>query len=243
MSASAAARKPAKFQTVNTDANGSRSRRAARLTQRIATFDDEARPISRASGRSAPNEPATTIIWRGCANGRRAAGEEKANERRSSIAASDPRRSAWVAANAGAGKTHTLANRVTRLLLAGAQPPNASCASPIPRPRRRRWPDACSISLATGRCCPTKSWREESSRSAPSSAARRICGKRAGLFAEALGNAGRAEDPDHPCLLPVCADRAFRWKRACRPRSACSTTSTARELMAEARARVLERAG
>ena len=36
------------------------------------------------------------------------------------LAASDPRRSAWVAANAGAGKTHTLANRVTRLLLAGA---------------------------------------------------------------------------------------------------------------------------
>ncbi len=35
------------------------------------------------------------------------------------LAASDPRRSAWVSANAGAGKTHTLANRVTRLLLAG----------------------------------------------------------------------------------------------------------------------------
>ena len=33
--------------------------------------------------------------------------------------ASDPHLSAWVAANAGAGKTHTLANRVTRLLLAG----------------------------------------------------------------------------------------------------------------------------
>jgi len=34
-----------------------------------------------------------------------------------SIAASDPARSVWVAANAGAGKTYTLANRVTRLLL------------------------------------------------------------------------------------------------------------------------------
>ena len=38
------------------------------------------------------------------------------------LAASDPRRSAWVSANAGAGKTHTLANRVTRLLHDGARP-------------------------------------------------------------------------------------------------------------------------
>lgn len=41
--------------------------------------------------------------------------------------ASDPQLSAWVAANAGAGKTHTLANRVTRLLLAGAKPERILC--------------------------------------------------------------------------------------------------------------------
>jgi ATP-dependent helicase/nuclease subunit A len=40
---------------------------------------------------------------------------------------SDPRVSAWVAANAGAGKTHTLASRVTRLLLAGARPERILC--------------------------------------------------------------------------------------------------------------------
>src|SRR5580692_12426985 len=40
---------------------------------------------------------------------------------------SDPRVSAWVAANAGAGKTHTLANRVTRLLLADAKPERILC--------------------------------------------------------------------------------------------------------------------
>ncbi len=44
-----------------------------------------------------------------------------------SISAADPSRSAWVAANAGAGKTHTLANRVTRLLLADAQPAKILC--------------------------------------------------------------------------------------------------------------------
>ncbi len=41
--------------------------------------------------------------------------------------AADPHRSAWVSANAGAGKTHTLANRVTRLLLDGARPAKILC--------------------------------------------------------------------------------------------------------------------
>src|SRR2546430_10543317 len=43
------------------------------------------------------------------------------------LAAADPRRSVWVSANAGAGKTHALANRVTRLLLAGAKPERILC--------------------------------------------------------------------------------------------------------------------
>jgi ATP-dependent helicase/nuclease subunit A len=41
--------------------------------------------------------------------------------------AADPKRSAWVSANAGAGKTYTLANRVTRLLLDGAKPERILC--------------------------------------------------------------------------------------------------------------------
>jgi ATP-dependent helicase/nuclease subunit A len=43
------------------------------------------------------------------------------------LLASDPSRSAWVAANAGAGKTYTLAARVTRLLLAGSPPERILC--------------------------------------------------------------------------------------------------------------------
>ncbi|MGH6829401.1 MAG: double-strand break repair helicase AddA [Rhizomicrobium sp.] len=43
------------------------------------------------------------------------------------IHASDPAHSAWVAANAGAGKTFTLANRVARLLLAGTGPEKILC--------------------------------------------------------------------------------------------------------------------
>lgn len=44
-----------------------------------------------------------------------------------SMVASDPDISAWVAANAGAGKTYTLANRVARLLLADTKPQKILC--------------------------------------------------------------------------------------------------------------------
>ena len=43
------------------------------------------------------------------------------------IAAADPARSAWVAANAGSGKTRVLIDRVARLLLGGASPETILC--------------------------------------------------------------------------------------------------------------------
>src|SRR5436190_21601905 len=43
------------------------------------------------------------------------------------LEASDPERSAWVAANAGSGKTHVLAQRVIRLLLSGVDPARVLC--------------------------------------------------------------------------------------------------------------------
>ncbi|MEI9989271.1 MAG: double-strand break repair helicase AddA [Rhizomicrobium sp.] len=48
-------------------------------------------------------------------------------EKDPSVIAANPAHSAWVAANAGAGKTHTLANRVTRLLLARTDPERILC--------------------------------------------------------------------------------------------------------------------
>ena len=47
--------------------------------------------------------------------------------RRVQFEASDPRISAWVAANAGSGKTHVLAQRVIRLMLAGTEPAKILC--------------------------------------------------------------------------------------------------------------------
>src|SRR3979490_1255726 len=46
---------------------------------------------------------------------------------RLAIAASDPATSAWVAANAGSGKTHVLAQRVINLLLRGVDPAKILC--------------------------------------------------------------------------------------------------------------------
>ncbi len=43
------------------------------------------------------------------------------------IAASEPGRSSWVAANAGSGKTRVLTDRVARLLLAGTEPARILC--------------------------------------------------------------------------------------------------------------------
>src|SRR3954470_21246870 len=42
-------------------------------------------------------------------------------------AATDPISSAWVSANAGAGKTYLLTDRVTRLLLTGSHPSRILC--------------------------------------------------------------------------------------------------------------------
>src|SRR3954463_16300491 len=47
--------------------------------------------------------------------------------RRLQVEASDPATSAWVAANAGSGKTHVLAQRVIRLLLDGVDPARILC--------------------------------------------------------------------------------------------------------------------
>ncbi|MHC8508083.1 MAG: UvrD-helicase domain-containing protein [Rhodospirillales bacterium] len=43
------------------------------------------------------------------------------------IRAADPARSRWVEANAGAGKTKVLIDRISRLLLAGAGPSRILC--------------------------------------------------------------------------------------------------------------------
>ncbi|HZA02016.1 MAG TPA: UvrD-helicase domain-containing protein, partial [Hyphomicrobiaceae bacterium] len=56
-----------------------------------------------------------------------ATGSALAETQRAQAAASDPAASAWVSANAGAGKTHVLKTRVLKLLLDGTPPERLLC--------------------------------------------------------------------------------------------------------------------
>ena len=117
--------------------------------------------------------------------------------------ASDPRNSVWVSANAGSGKTHVLSQRVIRLLLQGTDPSKILCltytraaaanmsnrvfSTPVRMDdarRRRSWPSAST------------SWKAGS----PSA---RQAAPGAKTVRRGAGDAGRAEDPDHPRLLRI----------------------------------------
>ncbi len=95
--------------------------------------------------------------------------------------ASDPKRSAWVSANAGTGKTFTLANRVTRLLLDGARPERILCLT---------YTKAAAAEMAGRLFAQLGDWamasdadlRRASLRSAPKRATRRACARRAGCL-------------------------------------------------------------
>src|ERR1700734_2487870 len=63
----------------------------------------------------------------GMSAGSRVFAEIPPGARHDQARASDPGASAWVSANAGAGKTHVLAQRVLRLLLGGAPPSRILC--------------------------------------------------------------------------------------------------------------------
>ena len=112
---------------------------------------------------------------------------------------SDPAVSAWVAANAGSGKTHVLAQRVINLLLAGVQPEKILCltftkAAAANMAKRvfdtlGRWTtlDDDALDAAIG---------EQGGQSG-----RRPPGAGAAAFCPRAGDAGRSQGADHPRLL------------------------------------------
>ena len=129
--------------------------------------------------------------------------------RRACIAASSTRRPIPAvrpgsSANAGSGKTHVLAQRVIRLLLAGTDPRKYS-ASPSPRPRPPTWRTACSIR--------SRGWTtlDDAALDRQSAAigVKRVDAKRAGAGAPAVragaGDARRPQGADHPRLLHAAA--------------------------------------
>ena len=218
---------------------GGRSGRATAAPHRLVR-PEATRPIGRGCSRTAPISPATTTIWRGCANGRRPAGARSHEARSDSMIASDPEISAWVAANAGAGKTYTLANRVARLLLADARPAENSLPHLHQGGRRR---NAGAAVPAAGRMVDAArrgSARPRSSRSAATPMP--TCAKARRLFAGALETPGGLKVLTIHAFCQIVLSR-FPLEAGIPPAFEVLDDQTAREMIAEARQRVLERAG
>ncbi|MDE2181775.1 MAG: double-strand break repair helicase AddA [Alphaproteobacteria bacterium] len=155
--------------------------------------------------------------------------------------ASDPRRSAWVAANAGAGKTHTLANRVTRLLLAGARPEGILCLT-YTKAAAAEMAGRLFDLLGKWSMLPDKTLAENITEIGAEPGGKAGLQEARRLFAKAL---------ETPGGLKIQTIHAFcQYVLARFPLEAGVPASfrvlderSASELMAQARARVLERAG
>jgi ATP-dependent helicase/nuclease subunit A len=157
-----------------------------------------------------------------------------------SLTAADPQRSAWVAANAGAGKTYTLANRVTRLLLAGTKPEKILCLT-YTKAAAAEMQGRLFKQLGEWSMLPDAELAANIARIGAEPGGQDQLRKARRLFAQAL---------ETPGGLKILTIHAFCQNVLARfPLEAGVPASfdvldeqTARELMAAARARVLERA-
>ena len=119
------------------------------------------------------------------------------------IEAADPEKSFWVTANAGAGKTHVLAQRVIRLLLEGAEPGKILCIT---------YTKAAAANMANrvfercraGRGSTMPNSTRRSLHRQHTADAGAACRRAAAVRARA-GDAGRPEGADHPRLLHAAA--------------------------------------
>ena len=152
--------------------------------------------------------------------------------------ASDPLVSAWVAANAGAGKTYTLANRVTRLLLAGAKPERILCLT-FTRAAAAEMQHRLFRQLGEWAMLP------DAALTANIAAIGAVPGdlaKARRLFAQALETPGGLKVLTIHAFCQVVLTR-FPIEAGVTPGFDLLDEQTARALIAEARQRVLERAG
>ena len=114
--------------------------------------------------------------------------------------ASDPGRSAWVAANAGSGKTHVLAQRVIRLLLVGRR----SGAHPLHhlhQGRRRQHGEPRVQRSAVMDRAGRRRARRRHAQGRRAAHRRQAAAARAPAFRAGAGDAGRIEGAHHPRLL------------------------------------------
>ncbi len=158
-----------------------------------------------------------------------------------SLLAADPNRSAWVAANAGAGKTYTLANRVTRLLLAETPPQKILCLT-YTKAAAAEMQGRLFKQLGEWAMLPDEalSARVAAIGAEPGGAEQLRQARR--LFAQALETPGGLKILTIHAFCQSVLSR-FPLEAGVPAPFDVLDEQTARELMAEARARVLERTG
>jgi ATP-dependent helicase/nuclease subunit A len=156
-----------------------------------------------------------------------------------SMIASDPEISAWVAANAGAGKTYTLANRVARLLLADAQPGKILCLT-FTKAAAAEMQDRLFKQLGEWSMLPDEALRDRII--AIGGDAHASLPKARRLFAGALETPGGLKVLTLHAFCQVVLSR-FPIEANIPPAFEVLDDQSARELIGEARQRVLERAG
>ncbi|HEY5347014.1 MAG TPA: double-strand break repair helicase AddA, partial [Rhizomicrobium sp.] len=152
--------------------------------------------------------------------------------------ASDPGRSAWVAANAGAGKTYTLANRVARLLLDGARPERILCLT-YTKAAAAEMQDRLFAQLGRWSMLPDAALMENiqsiGAEADDLPKARR-------LFAQALETPGGLKVLTIHAFCQIVLSR-FPMEAGIAPGFEVLDETSAREMVAAMRRRVLERAG
>ncbi len=186
-----------------------------------------------------------TTIWRACKEWSLTGGAERrtrtANEpARESSRRASPRcrsmrpirqRSAWVAANAGSGKTHVLAQRVIRLLLAGVDPARILCITFTKAAAANMANRVFDDAAANGRCSTTPRSTQAMRDDRRQDGSTPRCAAGAAAVRAGAGDAGRTEGPDHPRLLhPAAASVSVRGQRRGAFR-ACSTRPSETQLL------------
>jgi ATP-dependent helicase/nuclease subunit A len=159
--------------------------------------------------------------------------------RDASMIASDPDISAWVAANAGAGKTYTLANRVARLLLADASPQKILCLT-FTKAAAAEMQERLFRQLGEWAMLPDEDLRHRIV--AIGGDAHTDLAKARRLFAAALETPGGLKVLTLHAFCQILLSR-FPLEAKIPPAFDVLDDQTAQEMIAQSRQRVLERAG
>ena len=145
-------------------------------------------------------------------------------------AVADPDVSAWVAANAGSGKTHVLAQRVINLLLKGVEPEKILCIT-FTKAAAANMAKRVFDTLARMDHARRRGARRRDPRPLEHRAGCRTARAGAAIVRPRAGDARRTESADHPRLLhatPAPVSVRGQCRRAVSP---CSTTTEQTQLL------------